>query len=281
MVASLDVSNRVPSHAGVVRALLNARYYDATRGQFLSEDPVFWALGDKARLQQLTDSDQGSLLSNPQRVNAFSYSEDNPIIKKDPNGTFEFIPAIIAIAAIYNAAMSGVDYIDAANTDIIHYEVTTNGEKEQSTLQAGYDYTMNRVARVAAKRGYKEITPALDLYQAAYDIRTKTPDAIKYFSSGAFNSDVSSAYGSVSMSITQIAHYLQTQFSGNSTNIQSQNSGASATSGNTSGLSNSKQDTSYLAGQLGIGNTQGKFVGTYNFGPGVGTFNFGSGQWVK
>jgi RHS repeat-associated protein len=39
---------------------LNARYYDATRGQFLSEDPVFWALGDKARLQQLTDGDQGS-----------------------------------------------------------------------------------------------------------------------------------------------------------------------------------------------------------------------------
>ena len=174
---------------------LNARYYDATRGQFLSEDPVFWALGDKARLQQLTDTDQGSLLSNPQRANAFSYSEDNPIIKKDPNGTFEFIPAIIAIAAIYNAAMSGVDYIDAANTGIIHYEVTTNSEKEQSTLQAGYDYTMNRVARVATKRGYKEISPALDLYQAAYDIRTKTPDAIKYFSSGAFNTDVSSAYG--------------------------------------------------------------------------------------
>jgi hypothetical protein len=71
------------------------------------------------------------------------------------------------------------------------------------------------------------------------------------------------------------------QFSGNSTNIQSQNNGASATSGNTSGLSNSIQDTSYLAGQLGIGNTQGKFVGTYNFGSGVGTFNFGSGQWVK
>ena len=39
--------------------------------------------------------------------------------------------------------------------------------------------------------------------------------------------------------------------------------------------------TQFLAGQLGIGNTQGPFVGTYNFGAGVGTFNFGTGQWVK
>jgi hypothetical protein len=29
----------------------------------------------------------------------------------------------------------------------------------------------------------------------------------------------------------------------------------------------------------GIGNSQGAFTGTYNFGPGVGTFNFGTGKW--
>ena len=34
--------------AGVVRALLQARYYDGSKGEFLSEDPVF--LGDP-RLQ--------------------------------------------------------------------------------------------------------------------------------------------------------------------------------------------------------------------------------------
>jgi hypothetical protein len=38
---------------------------------------------------------------------------------------------------------------------------------------------------------------------------------------------------------------------------------------------------SYTAGQYGIGNSQGAFIGTYNFGPGAGTFNFGTGQWVK
>ena len=32
---------------------------------------------------------------------------------------------------------------------------------------------------------------------------------------------------------------------------------------------------------LGIGNSVGSFIGTYNFGPGIGTYNFGTGRWIK
>jgi RHS repeat-associated protein len=53
---------------------LNARYYDGARGQFTSEDPVFW--GDPKQ-QNLID---------PQSLNTYSYSVDNPITKKDPSG---------------------------------------------------------------------------------------------------------------------------------------------------------------------------------------------------
>jgi RHS repeat-associated protein len=53
---------------------LNARYYDNSKGEFLSEDPVFW--GDPKR-QVLTD---------PQSLNSFSYANDNPITYSDPNG---------------------------------------------------------------------------------------------------------------------------------------------------------------------------------------------------
>jgi RHS repeat-associated protein len=55
-------------------ALLNARYYNGAQGQFLSEDPVFW--GDP-KSQNLVD---------PQSVNTYSYSEDNPIVREDPLG---------------------------------------------------------------------------------------------------------------------------------------------------------------------------------------------------
>ena len=53
---------------------LNARYYDGSRGQFLSEDPVFWG---EPKQQNLHD---------PQSLNVYSYSIDNPIVNKDPSG---------------------------------------------------------------------------------------------------------------------------------------------------------------------------------------------------
>lgn len=53
---------------------LNARYYSPTQGQFLTQDPVF--LGDPKQ-QNLAD---------PQSLNVYSYSEDNPITNKDPSG---------------------------------------------------------------------------------------------------------------------------------------------------------------------------------------------------
>jgi RHS repeat-associated protein len=54
---------------------LNARYYDSERGQFLSQDPVFWKLPKE-------------LLSDPQQLNSYSYARNNPIRMKDPSGMF-------------------------------------------------------------------------------------------------------------------------------------------------------------------------------------------------
>jgi RHS repeat-associated protein len=68
---------------------LQTRYYDSSRGQFLTQDPVF--LGDP-RAQNLSD---------PQSLNAYSYAEDNPTTKKDPNGDYSIVA--IAYAAIFLA----------------------------------------------------------------------------------------------------------------------------------------------------------------------------------
>jgi RHS repeat-associated protein len=53
---------------------LNARYLNSQQGQFLSEDPVF--LGDPSQ-QNLQD---------PQSLNTYTYANDNPINKSDPQG---------------------------------------------------------------------------------------------------------------------------------------------------------------------------------------------------
>src|SRR4029450_338731 len=68
----------VENDAGVVRDLLNARYYNPNQGQFISQDPVFWEIG-------LTQ-DGKNALTNPQALNSYGYANDNPITGKDPNG---------------------------------------------------------------------------------------------------------------------------------------------------------------------------------------------------
>src|SRR6266436_3564597 len=74
MIAAVGARNLSKVDAGVVQALMQARYQNSSRGQFISEDPVF--LGDP-RSQVLTD---------PQSLNSYSYANDNPITKSDPSG---------------------------------------------------------------------------------------------------------------------------------------------------------------------------------------------------
>ncbi len=57
---------------------MNARYYNGTQGQFISEDPVFLALGSTTSTLQA--------LSDPQSLNTYSYGRDNPLVKSDPTG---------------------------------------------------------------------------------------------------------------------------------------------------------------------------------------------------
>ena len=59
---------------------LNARYYEGSRGQFTSQDPVFWEIGQS--------SDGKSVLQNPQAQNSYSYAQNNPLVNKDPTGRF-------------------------------------------------------------------------------------------------------------------------------------------------------------------------------------------------
>ena len=83
---------------------LNARYYSGDRGQFLSEDPVFWEIGQT--------NDGKNVLTTPQLQNSYSYAGDNPIKDKDPTGRFLDILLDIAFIAndvreIYNAQTNG------------------------------------------------------------------------------------------------------------------------------------------------------------------------------
>ena len=68
---------------------LNARYYSSDRGQFISQDPVFWEIGQ-------TNDGKGALL-NPQALNSYAYANGNPITGKDPSGrsVWEYQPLCV------------------------------------------------------------------------------------------------------------------------------------------------------------------------------------------
>jgi RHS repeat-associated protein len=73
---------------------LQARYADPSRGQFLSEDSTFLALGNQDQLKQLSQQEQQEFLSDPQQLNSYSYGQDNPITRKDPTGNLSFQEAV-------------------------------------------------------------------------------------------------------------------------------------------------------------------------------------------
>jgi RHS repeat-associated protein len=89
-IGSLDYTwdwrNRLASAertGGGAISYLNARYYQGSRGQFLSQDPVFINLGVDKRTKEA--------LADPQLQNSYSYGRNNPITLKDPDGAFVFI----------------------------------------------------------------------------------------------------------------------------------------------------------------------------------------------
>ena len=65
----------------------NARYYKQNIGRFLSQDPVFLAVG-APDLKQVTGLELQHYLENPQALNAYSYTANNPLKYVDEGGTF-------------------------------------------------------------------------------------------------------------------------------------------------------------------------------------------------
>ncbi|OGZ10556.1 MAG: hypothetical protein A3C93_01940 [Candidatus Lloydbacteria bacterium RIFCSPHIGHO2_02_FULL_54_17] len=80
---------------------LNARYYQGANGKFLSQDPIARDIGMMQKMPAYILAfggangmiEQTSVLSNPQMLNSYSYSVNNPINFSDPSGLWykEFI----------------------------------------------------------------------------------------------------------------------------------------------------------------------------------------------
>jgi RHS repeat-associated protein len=77
-----------------------ARYYNASVGRFVSQDPAYLLIGDKERFKDKYDRTLSMHLSDPQSLNSYSYVNNNPLKYTDPDG--EIVP-LVALAAAYAA----------------------------------------------------------------------------------------------------------------------------------------------------------------------------------
>jgi len=78
-----------------------ARYQNGGVGRFVSVDSVFNAMGDEAVIRLKTNMSLKKLLENPQALNSYSYSYNNPLIFKDQSGDFAFLAAPAAYLVAY------------------------------------------------------------------------------------------------------------------------------------------------------------------------------------
>src|SRR3989339_298497 len=83
------------------------RYYQPEVGRFTQPDPVSKYLNDPQKLKQVTGQDLQKFLENPQALNEYSYTQNNPVKYTDPNGEqIEAAVPVISEGAVVVAAVS-------------------------------------------------------------------------------------------------------------------------------------------------------------------------------
>ena len=132
MTVLTDARNTEKNHTIVGHDFLNSRFYDSSRGQFLSEDPVFWEIGQT--------QDGKVALSNPQAMNSYNYANGNPVVNEDPSGRIAGIDDLaeiglmeLAIPVIRAALVTG-----AVNTD---FNIAGNIAQSASQGHLSYNAT--------------------------------------------------------------------------------------------------------------------------------------------
>jgi RHS repeat-associated protein len=114
---------------------LNARYYEGSRGQFLSQDPVFLNMG--------VDRRTPTALADPQLQNAYAYARNNPVALRDPEGEFLFVPVALALLM---ASQLVYYHNTRENVQVLRSPTASSAEKDRATNRFFFDLGMSAVS---------------------------------------------------------------------------------------------------------------------------------------
>jgi RHS repeat-associated protein len=144
---------------------MGARYQAGKTGRFISQDPVFQAVGDPNQIKQMTKLEMDKYLADPQQLNSYSYVRNNPPRNIDPSGKFFLDLVSLGLSindyrqepSLANAAFVGLDALGAAipgvpavgilkHTDDVSGTVKNINRARESGLNIirfGLEYTKN------------------------------------------------------------------------------------------------------------------------------------------
>ena len=251
---------------------LNARYYQGSRGQFMSQDPVFWEIG--------ITQDGKNALTHPQSLNSYAYANNNPVRFSDPQGRW------------YREFITGQQSWSSFQLEI--------GEAANDLAQGspGWDFAFKHPVAtgfviVGPLSGAAAVS-GVNAY-AAFHAATYPGVGAGYAAGKTFAGFVYSVLGintasQIPRAIESLGHASPKKPSSYYPALTSvaANVLPQAIGGYTGAIADIAQFPSALgtsigdaAKALGIGNTGGgKFIGTYDFGSDIGTYDFGGNTWV-
>jgi RHS repeat-associated protein len=136
---------------------LNARYYQGSRAQFMSQDPVFLALGDPRKMREIARRELMAILIDPQTLNSYAYARNNPLILVDKTGQIAFVPLIFIGIQIYGAYQLGYHFGEVLNAELLFRGNYSPQARSNARFALAYDAVTgtaglgltNRVARAA------------------------------------------------------------------------------------------------------------------------------------
>jgi len=184
---------------------LNARYYNATLARFISQDPVFWEVGQT--------EDGKRVLAYPQLQNSYSYAGNNPVISKDPQGRFIDTLADIGFIAYDLYSLNNA----FANGGNIKSELTALGSDVAGALipgATGFGLGIRAVNKAT------DTARAVDKVENAGKALSKLPDnALVVRGGGLANQTAEIINKAINKSVSEGGQGFSVQCSGTCTNI--------------------------------------------------------------
>ncbi len=149
------------------------RQYQPTVGKFIQPDPIQFNLNNPQKLREQAQKSQQEFLANPQNLNSYSYTANNPVNYTDPEGEFNFKTGAVeqgdTLSKVFGEQWREVaEYNNLQNPNLIYagqiLKLPPGFKKDQNLVEQGLDWGTSLTPGASDLRDFKEFIYGQDLF---------------------------------------------------------------------------------------------------------------------